>query len=518
MPNVNVFLRTAVDEMPDTFVEKEIAARFLDEQGDIEQKTELALELLEAVANFCECQATWETLVKHRLVAAEKAMRYLLPAHRDHVLHSAHLYLLGLALYQKFIRPDAGLMAVISDTHWRDAQALFGSPQLSYACLPSVIYPGESLPSLRNRLPGTFALPTTQVDEILTQCPACSPSDGATSASERLAVNMMPYMHCCRPGPHILQAVEDVANAVRALDTGGLCVCDHCPHVEEDVDAVFRRRWGLTATLHDAAYPMELAARQIEDYVADSVGKLRCSITPCKASFGICLNCLCDFVTVPLLQNVCSERFNPDMLTDNSIKLLSANICHKLHVEYTPETLARIMTAWLEDGLQQGKIDHGVFSSLLMLRRVNHEIITRLSDRRLDRELIYDNPDRRVTGEHAASAVEYYYIECVDAAAAVYLHNALGYVDLFRERTVDYRDHPMAWFLFLCDQLQEWLRPSGDPGENPLKLFEQAEEYSLVIDDGPKLIFSYPGDFKNVAEKIRRHLKLFGEDFIIHGT
>ena len=121
MPNVNEFLRSAVAEMPDSFVEKNLAIRFLDEQGDIQQKEKLALELLEAVAQVCECHDTWETLVKQRLVAAEKAMRYLLPAHRDHILHSAHLYLLGLALYLKMLRPDATLMAVIADTHWRDA-------------------------------------------------------------------------------------------------------------------------------------------------------------------------------------------------------------------------------------------------------------------------------------------------------------------------------------------------------------------------------------------------------------
>jgi hypothetical protein len=84
-----------VIEMPDTFVEKELAIQFLDEQTDIHQKEDLALQLLEAVAHNCECHGTWETLVKSRLAAAEKAMRYLLPAHRDHILHSAHLYLMG---------------------------------------------------------------------------------------------------------------------------------------------------------------------------------------------------------------------------------------------------------------------------------------------------------------------------------------------------------------------------------------------------------------------------------------
>ena len=517
MPNVNEFLRSAINEMPDSFVDKGIALRFLDEHEAIEQKEELALELLEAVATFCECHDTWETLVKKRLAPAEKAMRYLLPAHRDHIVHSAHLYLLGLAIYQKMLRSDAALMAVISDMHWRDSQALFGSSQLSYACLPSVVRPGESLGALQERFSGPFDCEAGEIEEILTECPACSPSDGAANASQKFANDMRSYRHCCTPSPHIIGALNEVASAVRALDKGSLCVCNHCPRVEEDVDAVFLRRWGLTAILHDAAYPMELAAKQIGKYVAETVGKLRCSITPCNASFGINLNCLCDFVTIPLLQAVCSERFNPEMFADNSIKLLATNICHKLHVEYSPETLARTMTAWLEDELQQGRVDHGVFSALLMLRRINHEMVNRLGDRRLDRELVFDNANRRVTVEHASSALEYFYIECVDAAAAVYLHNTLTYINLFGQRPVDYREHPMAWLLFLCDQLQEWLRPSGDPAENPLKLFEEADKYNLILDTGPKLMFSYPGDSDSVAEKIRRHLQLFGEDFIIHG-
>lgn len=518
MPNVNEFLRTAVDEMPGTFVEKELAFRFLNEQADIQEKERLAIELLEAVAHNCECHATWETLVKNRLAAAEKAMRYLLPAHRDHILHSAHLYLLGLALYLRMLRPEGALLAVIADTHWRDAQALFGSSQLSYSCLPSLLLSGESFDDAKRRLPGTFDIPIGDMGQLLTECPACSPSERATGAAGRLGMEMLPYLECCGPGSHIIEAVNSVADAVARLDTGSLCICDHCPHTVADVDEVFRRRWGLAAILHDSAYPMELAARQIEDYVGESVGQLGCSVSPCKSSFGIVLNCLCDFVTLPLVQNICSERFNNEMFADNSIRLLATNICHKLHVEYSPETLARIMTTWLESGLHSGKVDHGVFSALLMLRRINHEIVNQLGDRRFDRQLCYDNPNRRVTKQHSASAVEFFYLECVDAAAAVYLHNALTYIDFFGQGPVDLQDHPIAWMLFLCDQLQEWLRPSGDPSENPMKLFTQAAQYSLVLDTGPKLIFHYPGDSAEVAAKLRRHLRLFGQDFIVHGS
>jgi hypothetical protein len=205
------------------------------------------------------------------------------------------------------------------------------------------------------------------------------------------------------------------------------------------------------------------------------------------------------------------------MYIDNSIKLLAANICHKLHVQYSPETLARIMTAWLESGLHAGKIDHGVFSALLMLRRINHEMINRLGARRSDRNLVFDNPNRRITHNHPASAVEFFYIECVDAAAAVYLHNSLKYIDFFGKDGVDYRDHPIAWMLFLCDQLQEWMRPSGDPSEDRMKLFKEAAKF-VLIPDGSKLVFHYPGDYDKVAEDLRKHIRLFGEDFIIYGT
>lgn len=279
MPNVNEFLRTAVSEMPDAFVEKELAIRFLDEQTDIQQKAKLALQLLEAVAHNCECHSTWETLVKNRLAPAEKAMRYLLPAHRDHILHSAHLYLLGLALYLKMLRPEGALLAVIADTHWRDAQALFGSSQLSYSCLPSLLLSGESLDDAKRRIPGAFDIPIGDMDLLLTECPACSPSERATDAASQLEGEMARYLRCCGPGTHIIEAVNTVADAVARLDTGSLCICDHCPHTVADVDEVFRRRWGLAAILHDSAYPMELAARQIEDYVGDAVGKLGCSVS-----------------------------------------------------------------------------------------------------------------------------------------------------------------------------------------------------------------------------------------------
>jgi hypothetical protein len=517
MPDVNQFVLQALEDLPDYFTEKAAAKSFLECKEGIERRQELALHLLEHIAEFSECPETWRTLVKDRLVAAEKAMRYLLPAHRDHVLHSALLYLLGLAIYSRVIRKDAALVAVIADGYFRDLQALFGTSLVPFSCFPSLTSQTQPLSELRSQLPETYHLVPWQIRSMLSRCQACSPSELAGFGAFELSECLKQYSHCCGPGGHISEAVSRLARAIEILDSKSLTPEEHYPKTLADVDAIFRRRWGQAAILHDAAYPMQLAAKQLDEYVQGAVRSLGCSVSPCSASFGIGLNCLCDFVTIPLIQNVCSQRLNPHMYTDNSVALLAANLCHKLHVEYSPATLGRILMGWLEADLGEGRLDHGVFSALLMLRRVNHEIVNRLGNQRQASELLRDNDGRRVTDQYAASAVEFFYIECVDAASAVYLHNAVRFVEFFNSRRIDYRDHPFAWLLFLCDQLQEWLRPSGESVDEPLKLFDHAKEYKFEVHDGPELYFRYPEKSDKIVETIRKHLRLFESDFIVCG-
>jgi hypothetical protein len=478
-------------------------------------KKDLALDVLREVARLSECSATWKTLVEDRLVAAEKAMRYLLPTHRDHVLHSAHLYLLGLAIYLKMLRPVPALAAVIADNYFRDAKAFFGTPDTPYSCQRGILNPEQNLDEIRKRFSaGPFALDQRRILELTEQCNTCSPTDLATNANRDLSTQLQAYFRCCGPAPAIIQAVDNLSEAIRKLDWGSTNVWSHLPQCLEDVDTVFRRGWGLVALLHDAAYPIELAARQIDDYVERTITPLGCSFSPCPKPFGLTFNRICDFITVPLIQNVCSGKFNSVMYGDNSVMLLAANLSHKLHVEYSADTLARMMISWLEAGLAGGQIDHGVFSALLILRQTNHELLEKLGERRRNSELVVDNAQRRITEFHAASAVEFFYIECVDAAAAVYLHNAKTYIDLFKDRPLDYRNHPIAWLLFLCDQLQEWLRPSGAEPEDAMHFFGHANQYDMFVDAGPKLYFSYPGDVSTIGDTLNSHLRLFGNSFV----
>jgi hypothetical protein len=485
----------------------------LGETESLDKKMEAAKSLLREVAVVAECPDTWKTLVEDRLVAAEQAMRYLLPTtHRDHVLHSAHLYLLGLALYLKMLRPDPVLAAVIADNYYRDAQAFFSSPDTPYSCHAGLLSPKQSLAELRTQFPNGLGLPGKNMPQLLSP----APSDIADSIADQLSGNFQPYEQFCGPGRQFLQAVEGLTDAIGMLDETPRCASDHLPRSLEDIDAMFRRGWGMTSVLHDSAYPIELAAKQIDDYVQKTIAPLGSTFSPCPNPFGLTLNCICDFVAVPLVQNVCSDRLNPLMYGDNSLFLLATNLSHKLHVEYSPQTLAHMMMNWLESRLANGQVDHGMFSALLMLRQINHELRSVLGGRSRETALAYDNNARRITSDYSASAVEFFYLECVDAAAAVYLHNTKLFIDLFKSRPLDYRNHPFAWLLLLCDQLQEWLRPSGGVQDGSIgSLFDHAKEYEVLVDSaGPKLYFKYPSDAGDIGAKIQQHLVLFGEDFI----
>ncbi|HUU96205.1 MAG TPA: hypothetical protein VM487_10730 [Phycisphaerae bacterium] len=512
MPSINEFLRDAWEHAPSAFSEKGRALEFIANDGPPEEKKELALALLNDVAAAAECGRTWATLVRDRLLAAETAMRHLLPQHRDHVLHSAHLYLLGVAIYLKVLRPDSALAAVLADTYYRDAQAFYAPPEVPYTCGFRLIDPQGSLAENRARLGSKFMLDSVALAKIDIRCAQCLPVDLAKDA-HAASQELTRFEHCCGPAPTIQTALHAPADAVTCFGMTTEDPTSRLPRAQEDVDAIFRRKWGQAASLHDAAYPLELAARQIDDYLDKTIGPLGCSFSPCPRPFGLQLNRLCDFIAVPLIQNVCTTRFNPLMCSDNSVGLLAANISHKLHVEYAPETLTRMMLSWLETGLKDGQVDHGVFSALLMLRLVNKELVDRLGENRHLGELAYDNSSRRVTAEYTSSAVEFYYLECVDAAAAVYLHNTKKYVNLFKDRHLDYRDHPLAWLLFLCDQLQEWLRPSGE--DDGMDLFARARKYQVDCVAGPRLYFDFPDGDVEIREAFRQHLRLFGEEFAL---
>ena len=516
MATVTSELLDSINSAPLVFREKTTAAAFLQEDKSIDRKKDLALELLESLADEVGCTASWRILVKDRLVAAEAGMKYLLPAHRDHIIHSAHLYLLGVLVYLRMLRSDPVSCAALADSYYLDAQALHAPLDIPYSCLTRIIWSTQSVPAVRSTLPSPYRMDPEIADKLRLNCSGCRASSLASEAHSLIAASLADPNSKCRIKGDLLYGFMNLDDAMSKVDGVVPDLEHYLPSSQEEVDQVFRRRWVLISLFHDAAYPLELAAHQMEDYLSKTIAPLGCTFSPCKNPFGLALNRMCDFVAIPLVQNICSSRFNPVMYKDNAAQLVAANLSHKLHVGYSPETLATMMVSWLESGMAQGKLDHGVFSALLMLKHLNHEITDRLGEKRYSSDPIHDDTRRIVAGNNTASAIEFFYIECVDAAAAIYLHNTKKYIDLLKAAPLEFLSHPYAWLLFLCDQLQEWCRPSGNDGTDSLQVLRDCAKYKVMFDtkEEPAIYIDYPPSLAGVGTALNEHLTLYGKQFL----
>jgi len=116
----------------------------------------------------------------------------------------------------------------------------------------------------------------------------------------------------------------------------------------------------------------------------------------------------------------------------------------------TYETLLQHLTTYVEEGLAIGRIDHGVFSALIILKTIHK---------------LYD--------KHPEFNVENYYQEVVDASTAVFLHNAYRYAKLGEIYANDAHgifryDYPsgLGYLLYVCDSFCEWLREANSRPEH----------------------------------------------------
>jgi hypothetical protein len=480
MPPIKQWIKSTIEKAPSVFREKDCALAFLNENQNVEKKLELACELLKIVASDCECITTWNLLVAQYLKPTEKAMREILPNHRDHVIHSANLYLLGVAVYLDILKKKDKFIDVIKDRQLKDAQHFFSIGNIEYSCRKSIsdietikVIDGDYL------LVKVLGEGSYIIEKSKEWCPSCGEEESDDESYEILSN---------RGFWHV------------TLDNSS-------------VDMLFRRRWGLIAILHDAAYPLELAGKQIKEYMKNVVEDMGCPFSQCPEAFSISINRLCDMTTLPYVQVICDCNINRMMYSNNTFHLIATNISNKLHTEYSAECLASMMLESLQVALSKGSIDHGTFSALLMLRLINNELRRKLEASNNDGSLVYDNPERKISEDYHVSAAEYFYIECVDAASAIYLHNAKRMLKFFQERKLDYEAHPFAWLLLLCDQLQEWERPSGGTADTKERLLPD-DDYKINIDDEPTIIIEFPEKTMEIRNEVDGHLTMFGKSFI----
>jgi hypothetical protein len=243
---------------------------------------------------------------------------------------------------------------------------------------------------------------------------------------------------------------------------------------QADQKSSFLFRWSLAACLHDIAYPLELSLKSFNRYSASlhemEDGKEHSFLSIAPDMYE-------RFNLLPII-----EPDNEAMFIhrkDTAIGMIANYLTgHRLrNSPITYDTLHEFLKKYLIDNLSIGRIDHGVFSSLIILKRI-HELYKKNS---------WDIWD--------------YYYEVIDAATAIFLHNSYRYSGLnniFGNGKFQY-DYPSAlgYLLYLSDSLCEWLR-------------DRKKDYKLygVHVDNNRIVFRVP---KKTKSKIKSAARLFDD-------
>lgn len=236
----------------------------------------------------------------------------------------------------------------------------------------------------------------------------------------------------------------------------------------------FLFRWSLSACLHDIAYPLELTLKSFNKYST----KLH-EIHQDNFSFVTIDRDL--YERLNLLPKIKPEELELPGFEkkDTALGLISNRLVNNgtgcSRISY--DTLLHIIDKYFESNLKNGKIDHGAFSAIVLLNRLH--------------DLYVKNKWQ----------TEGFYVEVVDAATAIFLHNSYRFSilkQLFGNGIYKYNSpSPLGYLLFLCDSLCEWLRGKSRDAHHfginvqdniikykaPKKVKKNIEEARLLFDN-----------------------------------
>lgn len=215
----------------------------------------------------------------------------------------------------------------------------------------------------------------------------------------------------------------------------------------------FLLRWGIASLFHDIGYPMEIINRQVNSFISFVAADEDREIGPFVSyiDFGK-LNRIKIGVQGKIYA-VDGFKYDQSKPTD----LLAYGISRKLNAN--PDDIQITVDNFLGVMQKNGFVDHGYYSAIIVLKWYGEMLL-------------------------AAGEQSIFWNQIVDAAAAIYLHNA--YKNVFQKKPFELGPltvscFPMAFLLILCDEAQEWNREAyGIHSEKKLRI---DDSYTEITDD-----------------------------------
>jgi len=231
----------------------------------------------------------------------------------------------------------------------------------------------------------------------------------------------------------------------------------------------FLFRWSLASIFHDLAYPMEISIDCFNDYCS----KTQFQNKNQKSFIIIDPKIWQDLNILPQLKPNLGQE-------DTAIGLISKSL-----TDFQPDrsvmnsgTLINYIERTVNSDLAHGKVDHGVFASIILLNRIHH-----------------------MYKERADLPEEYFYNEVVNSCSAIFLHKFYCHSKLVQifgngKYLYDYPS-PIGFLLYVCDTMCEWSRKS-----------EEEKHLFSVTSDNNIILFKISAKFK---EKMSEEIGLFDD-------
>lgn len=185
--------------------------------------------------------------------------------------------------------------------------------------------------------------------------------------------------------------------------------------------------WGMTSLFHDIGYPFQLAHEQIKTYVNDLWEKSVCPYV----SYGN-MDALITIADDDAL--FLQKELHAEQKIDTINKLLAIGINKR--VGYDEEKVTELLRSRIEK--QPDFLDHGYFSAVLLAKSLLQNL--------------YGSTDN--SQSYFVSMVEK-----LDVLTAILLHNSFNkFEKSLNLHKITLTEHPLAFLLALCDELQIWDR------------------------------------------------------------
>ncbi len=181
----------------------------------------------------------------------------------------------------------------------------------------------------------------------------------------------------------------------------------------------FLHYWGMTSLFHDIGYPFQLAHEQIKSYCQELWGNNKANV---YVSYGN----LDEFI---LIGHDEMERIKTSLSIESDIKTINDLLAYSVNMRMGYEINSVAEKLYTRVSMQPDFMDHGYFSSLLLLKQLTSTSLSVVWNKQM-----------------------------LDVLSAILLHNSFNKYDAPNRHPVSVSEHPLAYLLILCDELQNWDR------------------------------------------------------------